>query len=94
MPSSTAQVATDRPERYLKQLADHLGRRGNSERADDGSTGTVRFDFGVVELRTEPGTLVMSATADDDEALRRVEDVAGRHLVRFGERDGLTVSWA
>jgi uncharacterized protein len=35
----------------------------------------------------------MIAEAEDSETLDRVKDVAGRHLERFGEKDGLVVIW-
>ena len=41
----------------------------------------------------EPGALVMLAAADDPQTLDRVKDVTGRHLERFGEKDGLVVTW-
>jgi hypothetical protein len=41
----------------------------------------------------EPGALVMLAAADDIEMLDRVNDLTGRHPERFGEKDGLVVTW-
>ena len=35
----------------------------------------------------------MLAAADDAQTLDQVEDVTGRHLERFGEKDGLVVTW-
>ena len=46
---ATSRVATERGERYRKQLASHFG--------------------------------------------NKIEDVTGRHLERFGEKDGLSVTW-
>ncbi len=37
--------------------------------------------------------LVLIAEAPDDESLLQVEDVAGRHLERFGSRNELSVTW-
>ena len=37
--------------------------------------------------------LILRADAEDAETLDRVKDVTGRHLERFGEKDGLVVSW-
>jgi uncharacterized protein len=48
---------------------------------------------GTTTLTVEPGALVMVAAADDTETLDRVKDVTGRHLERFGEKDGLVVTW-
>jgi uncharacterized protein len=33
------------------------------------------------------------AAAADEQTLDRVKDVTGRHLERFGEKDGLVVTW-
>jgi hypothetical protein len=35
----------------------------------------------------------MLATADDAQTLDQVKDVTARHLERFGEKDGLVVTW-
>jgi uncharacterized protein len=35
----------------------------------------------------------MLAAADDTETLDRVKDVTSWHLERFGEKDGLVVTW-
>ena len=35
----------------------------------------------------------MVAAADDTQTLEQVKDVTGRHLERFGEKDGLAVTW-
>jgi hypothetical protein len=56
--TATSRVATERGERYRKQLASHFGNK-----------------IEVVET------------------LDRVKDVTGRHLERFGEKDGLSVTW-
>ncbi len=56
--TATSRVATERGERYRKQLASHFGNK-----------------------------------IEDAETLDRVKDVTGRHLERFGEKDGLAVTW-
>ena len=90
--TSTARVVTDRGERYRKQLASHFG---NEIEVAEAPAGTVlNWGFGgTTTLTVEPDALVMVATADDDETLDRVKDVTGRHLERFGEKDGLAVTW-
>ena len=90
--TSTARVATDRGERYRKQLASHFG---NKIEVTESPAGTMlAWGFGgTTTLTVESGALVMLAAADDAETLDRVKDVTGRHLVRFGEKDGLVVTW-
>ena len=90
--TSTARVVTDRGERYRKQLASHFGNRIDVTQSPAGTVLAWGFG-GTTTLSVEPGALVMLAAADDTETLDRVKDVTGRHLERFGEKDGLVVTW-
>ncbi|MFC0865540.1 DUF2218 domain-containing protein [Sphaerimonospora cavernae] len=92
MPSSTALVVTDAAERYAKQLASHLGRKIEVEELPDGVRRLV-FAKGEAVLTPEPARLVMRADAEDAASLAVVEDVVGRHLERFGQRNELAVTW-
>jgi hypothetical protein len=99
--TSSATVATDRPGRYGKQLASHLGRRMVSSWDDGAGTGEITFPFGQAELTAQEGALHLfvagSPEAEPDlqgsAGLDRLEDVVGRHLVRFGTKDELVVQW-
>ncbi len=90
--TSVARVATDRPERYGKQLVSHLTRRLTG--SWDGSTGELTLgDAGDrADLGAEPGALVLTILAAPEQ-LDRWEDVLGRHLVRFGTKDELVATW-
>jgi uncharacterized protein len=90
--TSTARVATERGERYRKQLASHFGNKIEVAESPDGTVLSWGFG-GTTTLTVEPGALVMAASADDEQTLDRVMDVTGRHLERFGEKDGLVVTW-
>ena len=94
MIESVANVKTDRPERYLKQLVSHLGRKVDSEQSDDGASGALTFSSGSCVLTAEPGTLVLAVRAEDEERLAAVQDVVARHLVRFATQDELAVEWS
>jgi hypothetical protein len=89
--TSRASVATESPERYAKQLLSHLGRRRDPVAEGDGHR--LMFDVGSCLVTPEPDTLVLVATADNQEALATVKDVVGRHLERFGQRNELVVTW-
>jgi hypothetical protein len=89
--TARADVATATPERYAKQLAAHLGRR--SEIRDEADGTRIVLDVGDCLLRSHEGGLELLATAPGPEELDRVEDVVGRHLERFGQRNELTVVW-
>jgi hypothetical protein len=83
---------TDRGERYRKQLASHFGNR--IEVTESPAATVLRWGFGgTTTLTVEPDALVMLAAAAAAQTLDQVKDVTGRHLERFGEKDGLVVTW-
>jgi hypothetical protein len=92
VPSSTATVGTDRAARFGKQLVSHLGRRARGEWDEQAGTGWIDFGETRAELVAGPDALDIRLSATPD-AVTRMEDVVGRHLVRFGNRDELTVQW-
>jgi hypothetical protein len=87
-----ADVVTDSPERYAKQLVAHLGRRLTW--THDGGRSTAGFERGEGGVITGDGVLVLTASAADVETLERIQDVLGRHLERFGQRNELVVAWS
>jgi len=89
---SRADVATDSPERYAKQLASHLGHRVSVTATADGDVYT--FDEGRGVVQAGDGVLVLTAEGRGDQALAVVQDVLGRHLQKFGTKAGLTVTWS
>jgi uncharacterized protein len=90
--STHATVITDRPERYGKQLASHLGRRNGGEWSEDTSTGWIDLGEGRATITAKGDQLHLDITAPCGE-LGRLEEVVGSHLVRFGEKDELSVVW-
>ncbi len=98
--ASTSLVETARPARYGKQLTSHLSRRLTTSWDDVQQTGVVEFDHGQCDLGcTDDGLLMqVQVRGDSDQALTlewvaHMEDVVGRHLVRFGARDELVARW-
>ena len=94
---STARVSTDRPSRYGKQLASHMGRKITTTWDEASQTGSLIFDrdgavTGVVELSCDGEVLVLRLSATD-EHLERLEEVVGIHLARFGAKQGMVVRW-
>jgi hypothetical protein len=89
--TSRADVATDAPDRYAKQLASHLGRRLTVQ--EEESSTVLVFEGGSCRLTPDGAVLRMGAEAQDAEVLARVQDVVGRHLERFGQRNELVVTW-
>jgi len=89
--TARADVVTDAPARYAKQLVAHLGRR--VEFTTDGDTSTAEFGGATGTVVVGDGVLTLRAEAPDAESLARVQHVLGSHLERFGQRNELTVSW-
>jgi uncharacterized protein len=89
--TARADVRTDVPERYAKQLVSHLGRR--TEWTTEGPISTADIAGGRGTVEVGDGVLTLRASAPDTETLDRVQDVLGRHLERFGQRNELVVVW-
>ncbi|MFC0430884.1 DUF2218 domain-containing protein [Kutzneria buriramensis] len=109
MPTATAHIPTARAGRYLGQLCGHLNQMGRMRhrmpRAHDGqppavthvewsdTAGTIRFAEGTCTLQATADMLTVRAEADDEDALRRLQDGMTRRLETIGRRDRLTVRW-
>ncbi len=89
--TSRAEVATDKPVAYMRQLCKHFGHNVDASFGED--SGYIQFDFGRCQLRASDGTLKLEVSASDEESHERMERVVGSHLERFGRRDGLSVAW-
>jgi uncharacterized protein len=88
---STAEVATDKPVAYMRQLCKHFGHKADASFDDD--SGYIQFEFGRCELHTGERALNLEVSAPDAESHERMERVIGSHLERFGRRDELSVTW-
>ena len=75
--TATSRVATERGERYRKQLASHFGSK--IEVVEEPVGTVLKWGFGgSTTLTVEASALVMRADAEDAETLDRVKDVTGR----------------
>ncbi|MPV88867.1 DUF2218 domain-containing protein [Georgenia ruanii] len=92
MIGARAQVRTDAPARYAKQLASHLGRKATVEELPDGHR--IRLTVGYGDVLVRDDHLLLVAAAPDLDALAIVERVIGGHLERFGQRAELVVEWS
>ncbi len=91
--SVTSIAGRDGSRRAVPQAApSHFGNRIEVTKSPAGTVLTWGFG-GTTTLTVEPDALVMIAAADDAQSLDQVKDVAGRHLERLGEKDGLVVTW-
>ena len=90
--SSRADVRTDAPARYAKQLVSHLGSKAPFTEDPAGAwTTTVGEARGQIVVGDD--VLTLHVEAPDVETLDRLEHALGSHLERFGARAGLTVAW-
>jgi hypothetical protein len=89
---SRAEVVTESPNRYAKQLVAHLGRKLEFLTQDGTSTATIGDATGQIVVGNSSLTLI--AAGPDEQSVARVEHVLGSHLERFGQRNELTVVWS
>lgn len=89
--SSHAEVATDKPVAYMRQLCKHFGHKVDASFGED--SGYIQFEFGRCDLQSNIQTLTLDVSAADAESHERMERVIGSHLERFGRRDNLSVAW-
>lgn len=92
MPDVTGRMATERPERYAKQLFAHWSERGPV--TEEGGASVQRWDSGqVIRLTPVEGALVVEVEVPDGGDAAVFGDVVKRHLERFGQRDELELVW-
>jgi hypothetical protein len=89
---SRALVATERPDRYGKQLASHMSKRITTSWDEAARAGVLDFGRGRADLTCVEGGLQLTLRCASADAAG-LEDAVGRHLVRFGARDELVVTW-
>lgn len=76
--TSRADVRTDSPARYAKQLIAHLGRK--TDFLVEGDTFTATIGGAVAQVVIGDGVLTLLARGNDVDAIGTVEDVLGSHL--------------
>jgi len=90
--TKTGTVATNRPERYAKQLASHWATRGPAT-DEDGAT-VLRWETGqVITMRPAEVALEVEVSVPDEGDVDRFADVVKDHLERFGQRNELDLVW-
>jgi hypothetical protein len=86
-------MATDRPERYAKQLVAHWAKRGPVTTEDDATV--QRWETGqVIVLRPAGDMLEIEVSVGDDGDVAHFAQVVKEHLEQFGQRDELNVVWS
>lgn len=108
--SARAHVSTDRAQRYLTQLCEHVGHLGGGHRHRarahagasahvqqaecDASHGVLTFDAGSCTLDATEDELVVRVLAADAAGLQSIKDALVRRLETIGRRDHLVVRWS
>lgn len=93
MPESSAKLIIDRPERYAKQLASHIGHKAESVSENDGIT-TISFGFGGSgTISVDAEGVLLNAKADTQENLATAQMVLGKHLLKFAKLEDQTLDW-
>ena len=88
---SSAEVATELPQRYLTQLCKHFEHK--LAVTYDGPAGEIVFSVGTCRLRAGSSVLTLSLEAPDAASLAQLQDVVARHLVRFAFREEMQIDW-
>ena len=85
-------MATDRPERYAKQLVSHWSERGPI--SEDAGVVVQRWETGqVLVLRAVEGLLEVEITVPEGDDAARFAQTVKEHLERFGPRDEVNLVW-
>ena len=92
MISRIANVRIDRPERYGKQLASHLGNKAPSIETADGWQ--LTFESGVATIEPRQELLVLTVTAETESDNERIQFILSKHLIKFATNQGdLEFNW-
>ena len=89
--TSHAEVAIERPQRWAKQLVSHLSRNQPAESTPEGDV--LTFGAGRGTVRVADDRIILRAEGPDEQTLAQVEDVLGRHLVRFASDHDVAITW-
>jgi hypothetical protein len=89
---SLATVHTPHAARYLSQLCKHFEHK--TAVSLDGDTGVIAFiGMGICDLAAGSEGLALSLTSPDPVQLGKLQDVVGRHLLRFAFREDMAITW-
>ncbi|MFM2321133.1 MAG: hypothetical protein RL612_280 [Actinomycetota bacterium] len=93
MPQSSAKLVIDRPERYAKQLASHIGHKAESVSETDGIT-TITFGFGGTgTIAVDSESVLLTGDAGNQEDLEKIQNILGKHLLKFAKLEDQQLDW-
>ncbi len=93
MPQSSAKLVIDRPERYAKQLASHIGHKAQSISEADGIT-SITFGFGGTgTIAVDSESVLLTGDAGNQEDLEKIQNILGKHLLKFAKLEDQQLDW-
>ena len=91
--NSTASIPTENARRYLGQFVNHFAHKLPFVRHEDNTHGEVEFPLGLCTLDADATRLSIILNAATAEALKQLQEVVDRHLLRFAFREELAIIW-
>ena len=91
MHNAHATIRSEKADRYLVQLCKHFAHKIPA--TWDGGKGHADFGFGTCAMSAEDGVLTLECKAPEAEGLGRVKYIVEDHIVRFGWKEEISVSW-
>lgn len=89
--AAEARVNSENASRYLVQLCKHFAHKRPAEY--DEAQGRITFEPGRCLLTATADELVITCEAQSAADLAIVKSVVQDHIVRFGWRESLAISW-
>ena len=86
-----AHISSPKSRQYLAQLCKHFGHKVAVEW--DEANGFVDFGPGTCRMKADEAVLGIHCEAETMEGLERVKYIVEDHVVRFGWREGVSVTW-
>ncbi|MFM1950357.1 MAG: hypothetical protein RL418_44 [Actinomycetota bacterium] len=83
---SHSELEIDRPQRWAKQVSNHLGHK--AELKEEATKYLLTFGFGAsAQVSWSDSAVLMDIEAETPEALEKAKQVVGGHLLRFAKLD-------
>ena len=91
MYAANARVSSAKASQYLVQLCKHFSHKAPA--TFDESQGRIDFQPGLCLLAATAHELIVTCEAETIAELDRVKLIVADHIVRFGWRDTIEISW-
>ena len=85
------QLPTPEASRFMTRLCYHFSRKITVDYDDH--QGRAQFPWGLCEMRADSETLHFAVSAEEAEALARVQHIIDEHVKLFARKTPLAVQW-